>query len=196
MLPRGEWNYQFTFRNNFTLLRRKSNPTESLIFNFSFFLLISETLKTAGSNCQMQMKKKSCLSPTIFSCSASKIVEVRNQGYLWTNWKFCLFSCQLWYMPECMCKPHYGPLLKWEYHMPLSCWYRQISTFWCILLVALSKFWFGLIYEYSEFGNLWNHVMNLRVEWFLPVLKAFHGKVRKHQQYIGACMTEVRKHHH
>ena len=37
---------------------------------------------------------------------------------------------------------------------------------------------------------------HLRVEWFLPVLKAFHGKVRKHQQYIGAFMVEVRKHQH
>ena len=61
--------------------------------------------------------------------------------------------------------------------------------FWdCTAL--LIEFLFSLIYDaYSEFGNLWNHMMNIRVEG--SVLKAFHGKVRKHQLCIGACLTEV-----
>ena len=61
--------------------------------------------------------------------------------------------------------------------------------FWdCTALLIRSLF--SLIYEYSEFGNSWNHMMNLRVEW--SVLKAFHGKVRKHQLCTGAFLTEVR----
>ena len=48
----------------------------------------------------------------------------------------------------------------------------------------------------AEHGGLYRDLLETSMSKVISPSTKGHGKVRKHQQYIGACMTEVRKHHH